>query len=670
MSKTTKCIIMTRVSTDLQELDIQEEECIKMAVADGYINDKEHIILIPRLGESARKIGEIETVKTRRGLVDIELDRDGIWDMKEHIRLDPEIDCVYIWEVSRLARRMEILTPLLKYFADKKIQLKIKTSGIEFLNPDKSVNSASKMTIEILGEVAEQEMDIKIKRFKRTKKVMAEQGRYAGGKIPYGYEIDREHGNIYKIKEEEATIVREIYDLYESGITQTCIAREFYRRGMIEINLSKVNNILTNEQYTGRWIRQGWSSYDRRYPIIITPEQFDKCRKIASSNNTFASKCRNIYYAHKLIVCKCGRLWGAGPSKVFYRCAEAHRTGNEFESHVLDCTHKISISINIMDSLLWHLAQQAEVEYIVDGAEKDKINYQQKINILDQKLCFIDTRLQEQDRKRKRATDTYIEGLISKTERDEKLKETEDATKAILLEQKQYLHEKSHIHALLIDIDKIFSLSDSCKIEDRLEKIAELQRRVAEISDDTERFDIIHKLIKKVEVQNRTIEYTFGIVGKKQTEARYITVYFYNDEIKYFYYLPHSGGKNVILETNEEGTCQDRVYYEYLGRFFDSTKKKKHEEERAQRLSEYEQNYPSEKYVYHYDGLMNFLGIKRKMAYKLGYQGCLESTKVKTNNHSVAFNKQKVIEILRLKSQTERWIKKIYDNIPEPNKQL
>ncbi len=68
MSKTTKCIIMTRVSTDLQELDIQEEECIKMAVADGYINDKEHIILIPRLGESARKIGEIETVKTRRGL--------------------------------------------------------------------------------------------------------------------------------------------------------------------------------------------------------------------------------------------------------------------------------------------------------------------------------------------------------------------------------------------------------------------------------------------------------------------------------------------------------------------------------------------------------------------------------------------------------------------------
>lgn len=88
----------------------------------------------------------------------------------------------------------------------------------------------------------------------------------------------------------------------------------------------------------------------------------------------------------------------------------------------------------------------------------------------------------------------------------------------------------------------------------------------------------------------------------------------------------------------------------------------------AHRMHPETQNYPSEKYVYHYDGLMDFLGIKRKMAYKLGYQGCLESTKVKTNNHSVAFNKQKVLEILRLKSQTERWIKKIYDNIPEPNK--
>ena len=74
-NKTTKCIIMSRVSTNFQELDIQEEECINLALADGY--SKENMILVPRKGESARKIGEIITVETPRGPLEIELDRDG-----------------------------------------------------------------------------------------------------------------------------------------------------------------------------------------------------------------------------------------------------------------------------------------------------------------------------------------------------------------------------------------------------------------------------------------------------------------------------------------------------------------------------------------------------------------------------------------------------------------
>lgn len=56
---------MSRVSTNFQELDIQEEECINLALADGY--SKENMILVPRKGEYARKIGEIITVETPRG---------------------------------------------------------------------------------------------------------------------------------------------------------------------------------------------------------------------------------------------------------------------------------------------------------------------------------------------------------------------------------------------------------------------------------------------------------------------------------------------------------------------------------------------------------------------------------------------------------------------------
>jgi len=581
---------MSRVSTTIQELDIQEEECIKMALSDGYAQD--NMILIPRVGESARKLGQIITVDTPRGKMNIELDREGIWAMKTRIENDPEIDCVYIWEVSRLARRMDVLTPLLKYFADKKVQLRVKTNGISYLNPDKTVNPASKMTIEILGEVAEQEMNVKIERFKRSKKVMAEQGRFAGGKIPYGYDVDKEHGGVFVINEEQARIIHEIFDLYEAGITQPCIAREFYRRGMVDLNLSKVNNILTNEQYTGRWMRQGWSSYDRSYPVIISPEQYDHCREIAATNNTFANKCRSIYYAHQLLICKCGRKWGAGPSKVFYRCSEAYRTGNTFEVHELQCNYKISISLNIIDSLLWQVAQEAEVYYIVNAAADDKRKYQDRISIIDEKLGFIDARLQEQDDRYQRISDLYEMGKIkTREELNKKYKEVADAKRAILQEQATLTNEREHLLDLCVSIDSNFDLLDFDQTLGEMSNVIMLKDKIAAITDDQQRYDIIHRHIRKVQVENSTIDYDFRYVGNKQPRTRFITVELYNGDIKYFQYIPFSGGKNTIMEATSDGTPICKYSYEYLMRFSDAKKREKRSEEKKKRKQAFADKY-------------------------------------------------------------------------------
>lgn len=660
--KTTKCIIMSRVSTTIQELDIQEEECICMAERDGYTQD--NMILIPRIGESARKVGQIITVETPRGPMEVELDRDGIWDMKKRIETDSSIDCVYIWEVSRLARRMDVLTPLLKYFADRKVQLRVKTNGISYLNPDKTVNPASKMTIEILGEVAEQEMNVKIERFKRSKKVMAEQGRFAGGKIPYGYSVDKEHGGVFVINEKEARIIHEIFDLYEAGITQPCIAREFYRRGMVDLNLSKVNNILTNEQYTGRWMRQGWSSYDRSYPVIISPEQYDHCREIAATNNTFANKCRSVYYAHKLLICKCGRKWGAGPSKVFYRCSEAYRTGNAFEAHEHQCDNKISISLNIIDSLLWQVAQEAEVYYIVNAAVDDKQKYQDQISVIDEKLGFIDTRLQEQDNRDQRISDLYEMGKIkSREELHKKYKEVADAKRAILQEQAALTNEREHLLYLCASIDTNFDLLDFDQTLSEMSNIIMLKEKIASITDDQQRYDIIHRHVRKVQVENSSIDYDFRYVGKKQPKTRFITVELYNGEVKYFQYIPFSGGKNTIMEASPDGTPICKYSYTYLMRFANDKKRNKRLEEKEQRKQAFIDKYPEDKYIISFAALTEFLGVERKMAYKLVNDGFLLPAKEFINKKKVAFNKEKCIELLQANANSNKWARKILSHI-------
>ena len=660
-NKTTKCIIMSRVSTNFQELDIQEEECINLALADGY--SKENMILVPRKGESARKIGEIITVETPRGPLEIELDRDGIWDMKKRIETDSQIDCVYIWEVSRLARRMEVLTSLLKYFADRQIQLIVKTNGIRYLNDDKSVNPASKMTLEILGELAEQEMDIKIKRFKRSKKAMAEQGQYAGGKIPYGYRVDKEHGSIFVIDDYEASIVHEIFNLYESGFTQTRIAEEFYHRGKFEINLTKVNNILTNEQYTGRPVKNGWSSYYRSYPIIISSEQFDHCRKIALENNTFANKCRNIYYAHKLIVCRCGRFWGAGPSKLMYRCSEAYRSGHVYEVHEIQCTYKHTMSINIMDSILWKLAQDAEVEYILNLAAEDKAKYQERIRILDEKLSYIVTRLKEQDNKKSRVVESYIDGHISKEVRDTKFKIIDDERRKILKEQASYNNEKEHLISLLMNLDSRFYLDEVDTIVTELERIIKLKEHISNITDDKERYDIIHRHIRKVTIENRIIEYKFKVRKTKTSKTRFITVTFYNGNKRYFHFLPFDGGMRTVLEAKADGVPIQKFEFEYLQRFVDEKKIERRKKEKTERIQRQAERFPEDKYIISFDKLKDFLGIKEKMTYKLVNHGFLGPAKEILKGRAAAFNKEKCIELVKAEAENNKVAKKILDHL-------
>lgn len=83
-----KAILLVRVSTDRQEFDEQERIIYNQAIKDGY-NDCD--IMPIKEKESGIKLSEEE--------------RQGLNRMKEAIESDKEINCVYAWEISRIARR-------------------------------------------------------------------------------------------------------------------------------------------------------------------------------------------------------------------------------------------------------------------------------------------------------------------------------------------------------------------------------------------------------------------------------------------------------------------------------------------------------------------------------------------------------------------------------------
>ena len=98
-----KVIILSRVSTESQNLEQQTQEILKQVYKDGY-TDEDIIIIEDK--ESAIKLSEEE--------------RNGINRLKMYIESNTKIDSIYIYELSRLSRRQKVLFSLREYLIEKK----------------------------------------------------------------------------------------------------------------------------------------------------------------------------------------------------------------------------------------------------------------------------------------------------------------------------------------------------------------------------------------------------------------------------------------------------------------------------------------------------------------------------------------------------------------------
>lgn len=621
-----KIILFTRVSTEQQHLESQEDSLRRAALLDGY---SESDIVVIGNKESAIKLDEEE--------------RKGLQELKIELATG-DVDIVYIFELSRLSRKPKILYSIRDQFLEAKVQLKCLNPCFMLLTPDCSqFDSTASLVFSLFGAMAEQEMIEKKARFHRGRKRLAEEGKFNGGKIPFGYRVDREHGKLIVIDEVESSMVKEVFNLYENGISQPKLAKEFYRRGNKKMTISLINNILNNERYTGRKHVYPGSSFERVYPAIITPELFDRCRIIAKENNTRADKTKNIYYAYKLIRCQyCNCLFSSSGSKVNYHCYDAYNRMRIYDYYKTpQCTSRITISINVMDSLLWYVCKQEEVNYIVNTANADIDKYKERIKILEEKLDFIAERMNDLGKKKERIVDMYIDGLLTNDKRSAKIQKIDNDRKDIFLEQVRYLNEKEHLEEMTIDLTEKYDLNDIGNIAGQIEKIMELQTRIYSITDDKERSLIIHKHVKSVTVANRELVWQFPHKLRKGI-ARFITIELYRGEIFYFYYLPNSGYGGLIIKADKEGNTIEPINYEYLDRFYDKSKRERHEKEKQKRKSKKESAYPSERFCYSYSGLAKFMGVTISTAFRyVETVGILKDASVGMYQKEHVFDKKK-----------------------------
>lgn len=234
---------------------------------------------------------------------------------------------VVVKDVSRFARNTVDLLQSIRELKSYGIQ-------VDFLNNGEVMEGGSEFILTILGAMAQQESANMSKRVKFGKDITAQKGRVPN--LVFGYDKIPNERYTLKINEEEAKIVKEIFESYVyKGIGTTKIAWDLNDRGIrTKKTKSKwvqtsIVRMLKNPIYTGRVTNkksevtdfitgtrkelpeEEWIVVERPEMRIISDELFNRAQEIlAQRSNEFKlnnKREKTEYVFSTLIYCKhCG----------------------------------------------------------------------------------------------------------------------------------------------------------------------------------------------------------------------------------------------------------------------------------------------------------------------------------------------------------------------------
>lgn len=371
-----KAIILSRVSSLQQDLSQQTEEVLREARKDGFTD--RNIIIIENV-ESAIKLSEEE--------------RHGLNKMKDHINKNPKIECVYIYELSRLSRRQLVLFSIRDFLVERKIQLICLKPYFRLLEVNGEMSQTGSLMFSLFSSLSESEMMLKQERMMRGRRRNRELGKSVGGKPPFGYDIDKEKRFI--VDPQNSLVISRIFSDYGyNNKSMKDIAIELKEEGYFTSSTNtlclRIRTILNNPIYKGEF----------PYPKIITPELFSIVQQNISQYNENRITRRKEPFLLKGLVCD---------SKTGYILSTNGAIDTYFSKH-----HSgVSIRRSNIDPMVWEHSKVMYERYVMN---KDKLLQQikesykttaKKISVVDQEIKDIATKLE-------RVEESYILGRISK----------------------------------------------------------------------------------------------------------------------------------------------------------------------------------------------------------------------------------------------------------------
>ena len=205
------------------------------------------------------------------------------------------------YDMDRWARNVEI------HFAVKKIS---REAGVDFISATQRFGDDPEgklMELQIAG-FAQFYSDTISKKVKIKRLLMAKEGRWRGGKVPFGYKsVDK----MLVPHPEEAKIVQQMFALYLEHSSLAAVRHRLEAQGHksrsgAPLSMSVLESVIKNRLYVGE-IRENGEWYKGRHEAIVDPVLFEAVQGLTPTKRRLITKTDRPYPLVSLLRCSaCG----------------------------------------------------------------------------------------------------------------------------------------------------------------------------------------------------------------------------------------------------------------------------------------------------------------------------------------------------------------------------
>lgn len=296
-----------------------------------------------------------------------------------------QVDVIVVHNLDRLTRRVKDLATLLELFDEYHVQLRSITENIDTNSP------MGRFFVFLIVLIAQWEQDTISDRTRRGIEESARQGNYALPGAPFGYRRDPDDNHKLIIHEEEAAVVRRIFESIankEYSIRSLRNDLNGEKAAGRSWNETMISKILDNKIYYGTFSRFG-EEYENHTVPIIDKELYElahdrlegkkpiQLREYVYNGIVRCAKCGNPMINHSSKSCT-GRIYS------YYRCKKCKTQVSENAINTL-CGEKLTQRLQdkqYMSDLVRVKEQYEELADILDSIPLDALRYDTDISYL------------------------------------------------------------------------------------------------------------------------------------------------------------------------------------------------------------------------------------------------------------------------------------------------